>query len=172
LQKLVVQRFKGDLIESAALFEGRSELRMHLMDSAVSTPVILIVDDDPVSGFILGGYLRPINYDVHFVDNPKMALKAARELSPALILLDIMMPAMSGLEVCESLKNDATTQHIPVLFISSLPEGIAHRNAIESGADGFLAKPFDEDFVRAYVKTFARINKEDRRIFYGRQANN
>lgn len=120
-------------------------------------PIILIVDDDPVSGLILSEYLRPISYNVHFVDNAKKALKAVSKLNPDLILLDIMMPGMSGFEVCEALKNDGTTQDIPVLFITALSERSIHIKAIESGGDGFLVKPFNEDLVLAYVRTFLRM---------------
>ena len=59
-------------------------------------PKILIMDDDPVSGVILDGYLRPDNYCIHYVDNGKKGLKLARKIKPDLVILDTMMPEISG----------------------------------------------------------------------------
>ena len=78
---------------------------------------ILIVDDDIATGIILKEYLQPCNYYIHIVDNGENALEWAEKIKPDLILLDIMMPGISGFEVCERLKNEKTSQYIPVLFI-------------------------------------------------------
>jgi CheY-like chemotaxis protein len=83
---------------------------------------ILIVDDDPVSGMILEGYLQPDNYHLYCVDNGEKALKWVRDIKPDLVILDIMMPGMSGFEVCNILKNDKATQNIPVLFTTALSD--------------------------------------------------
>lgn len=115
---------------------------------------ILIVDDDIVSGIILEGYLKHFNYYIHIVDNGITALKWAKEFRPDLILLDIMMPKISGFEVCKRLKEDKTTQDIPILFISSLSDPDSHKKATELGGKGFILKPFNENFVKAYVKLF------------------
>ncbi|MCK4389404.1 MAG: hybrid sensor histidine kinase/response regulator [Desulfobacterales bacterium] len=124
-----------------------------------SPPEILIVDDDPTTFSIIEGYLQPSNYYVHFADNGKNALKTVKKVRPDLILLDIMMPGMSGFEVCEILKNDEATRDIPVLFITSLSDRDAHKKAIECGGEGFIVKPFNEGLIRAYVKTFIRTKK-------------
>ena len=115
---------------------------------------ILIVDDDITTGIILEGYLQSCNHYIHIVDNGENALEWAEKIKPDLILLDIMMPGISGFEVCERLKNEKTTQDIPVLFISSLSDPDSHKKAIELGGDGFIIKPFNEEFVRAYVNLF------------------
>ena len=115
---------------------------------------ILIVDDDIVSGIILEGYLYNFNYYIHIVENGENALEWVKKTKPDLILLDIMMPGISGFEVCEKLKKDKTTHDIPVLFISSLSDLDSQKKAIESGGQGFILKPFNENFVRAYVKLF------------------
>ena len=115
---------------------------------------ILIVDDDIVSGMILEEYLYNFNYYIHIVNNGENALKWVRRLKPDLILLDIMMPGISGFDVCERLKKDKTTRDIPVLFISSLSDPDSHKKAIELGAGGFIIKPFNKKFVRAYVNLF------------------
>ena len=121
---------------------------------------ILIVDDDIATGIILEGYLQSCNHYIHIVDNGKNALEWAEKIKPDLILLDIMMPGISGFEVCERLKNEKTTKRIPVLFITSLSDSDSRKKAIESGAEGFMVKPLSEDLILAYVKLFARMKKD------------
>jgi len=121
---------------------------------------ILIVDDDIATGIILEGYLQSCNHYIHIVDNGKNALEWAEKIKPDLILLDIMMPGISGFEVCERLKNEKTTKRIPVLFITSLSDSDSHKKAIEAGAEGFMVKPLNADLIVAYVKLFARMKKD------------
>ena len=121
---------------------------------------ILIVDDDITTGIILEGYLQSCNHYIHIVDNGENALEWAEKIKPDLILLDIMMPGISGFEVCERLKNKKTTRHIPILFITSLSDSDSHKKAIESGAEGFIVKPLNADLIVAYVKLFARMKKD------------
>ena len=121
---------------------------------------ILIVDDDITTGIILEGYLQSCNHYIHIVDNGENALEWAEKIKPDLILLDIMMPGISGFEVCEKLKNKETTRHIPVLFITSLSDSDSHKKGIESGAEGFIVKPLNADLIVAYVKLFARMKKD------------
>ena len=121
---------------------------------------ILIVDDDIATGIILEGYLQSCNHYIHIVDNGKNALEWAEKIKPDLILLDIMMPGISGFEVCERLKNEKTTKRIPVLFITSLSDSDSRKKAIESGAEGFMVKPLNADLIVAYVKLFARMKKD------------
>ncbi len=120
---------------------------------------ILIVDDDPSNHVILKGYLQSNNCEIHSIDNGRKALKTVKKLNPDIILLDIMMPGMSGFEVCEILKNDEATRDIPIIFITALSDRDAHKKAIESGGEGFIVKPFDEGLIQAYVKTFVRMKK-------------
>jgi DNA-binding response OmpR family regulator len=120
---------------------------------------ILIVDDDNVSCMILEEYLYNFNYYIHIVNNGENALKWVRKIKPDLILLDIMMPGISGFDVCERLKEDKTTQDIPVLFISSLSDPDSHKKAIEIGGVGFIIKPFNKKFLRAYVDLYIKKNR-------------
>jgi|GEM_PF-1831220 len=122
-------------------------------------PKIMIVDDDPTSCSILNGYLRTDNYQLYCVDNGKEALELADKIKPDLIILDVIMPGISGFEVCNILKNDKATQNIPVLYISALSDDESHKKGIEAGGEGFLVKPFNEGLIRAYVKTFLKTKK-------------
>jgi DNA-binding response OmpR family regulator len=134
--------------------------RKQIMINTAEPAKILIVDDDIASGIILEGYLQGCNYYIHIVDNGENALEWAEKIKPDLILLDIMMPGISGFEVCKRLKKDKTTQDIPVLFITSLSDPDSHKKAIESGAEGFIVKPLNADLIIAYVKLFARMKKD------------
>ena len=129
------------------------------MTNADNQPKIIIVDDDPTSCTILHGYLQTDNYQLFCVDNGEKGLELARKIKPDLIILDIMMPGISGFEVCNILKKDKGTQDIPVLFISALSDTDSHKSGIESGGEGFLVKPFNEGLIRAHVKTFLKTKK-------------
>ena len=138
---------------------GRQSTIDNPMTNTDNQPKILIVDDDPTSCMILNGYLQTDNYQLYCVDNGEKALELARNIKPDLVILDIMMPGMSGFEVCNILKNDKATQNIPVLFTTALSDTDSHKKGIESGGEGFLVKPFNEGLIRAYVKTFLRTKK-------------
>ena len=129
------------------------------MIDADNQPKILIVDDDPIAGMILEGYLRTDNYQVHRVENGESALKLVRDITPDLIILDVMMQEISGFEVYKTLKNDKATQDVPVLFTTALSDPDSHKNGIESGVEGFIVKPFNERLILAYVKIFLRMKK-------------
>ena len=129
------------------------------MTNADKQPKIIIVDDDPTSCMILNGYLRTDNYQLYCVENGEKGLELARKIKPDLIILDIMMPGISGFEVCNILKKDKATQDIPVLFISALSDTDSHKRGIECGGEGFLVKPFNEGLIRAYLKTFLKTKK-------------
>ena len=125
---------------------------------------ILIVDDDPISLMILNGYLHGPSYQIRTIDKPEKAFAVASQFEPDVILLDIMMESISGLEVCRRLKDDVSTRNIPVLFITALSDRDAHRKAIECGGEGFIVKPLDERLVRAYVRVFLRLRQTNKDV--------
>lgn len=113
---------------------------------------ILIVDDTPHNLHLLSTTLTEQGYEVRGVINGLMALRVARSAHPDLILLDIKMPDISGYEVCEQLKADATTQHIPVIFLSSLDEAIDKIKAFAVGGADYITKPFQIAEVIARIE--------------------
>lgn len=122
-------------------------------------PNILIVDDDMASNIVLEGFLYPLDYHVQIARDSENALRILDETDLDLILLDIMMPGMSGFELCEIFKSKGITEQIPVLFITSLSDSKSHKRAIECGGKGFIVKPFDEDLIRSYVTTFVGMKR-------------
>ncbi len=125
---------------------------------------ILVVDDIIVNLKLLSDVLIRHGYTVRPAANGKSALKAIQRLLPDLILLDIVMPEMSGFDVCCALKADERTRHIPVIFISALNEVVDKVKAFEYGAVDFISKPFQEDEVLARVRTHLTIHRLQREI--------
>lgn len=125
---------------------------------------ILIVDDTPANLKILTTMLSGQGYRVRPAINGDVALKAVRTAPPDLILLDIMMPGMSGYEVCEALKADRETQKIPVIFISALDEALDKVRAFQVGGVDYITKPFQMEEVFARVENHLALDRQRREI--------
>ena len=129
---------------------------------------ILVVDDTPENLTILTSMLVERGYVVRPAINGEVALKAVERNAPDLILLDIMMPKMSGFEVCEALKADVRTQDIPVIFISALHKVADKVKAFALGGVDYITKPFQLEEVLARVETHMSVLRLHREL----QANN
>jgi len=113
---------------------------------------ILVVDDEPANIDILLGILSPF-YHVKVAPSGPIALKIAKQHTPDLILLDIMMPDMDGFEVCEQLKSDPILSQIPVIFVTALTQGESEEKGFELGAVDYITKPVSPSITLARVKT-------------------
>jgi two-component system cell cycle response regulator len=121
------------------------------------TARILIVDDIAANVRYLEARLQAEYFDVRTALNGKQALEAAAAERVDLILLDVMMPDMSGFEVCTALKADPRTAHIPVIMVTALDE-VHHRvKGLECGADDFLTKPVSDVALIARAKSLIRL---------------
>ncbi len=106
-------------------------------------PRILAVDDERVIVDMLATILTRWGCEVQTALSGAEALATVRKFEPDVILLDVLMPGQSGFEVCQALRDDPLTQHIPVIFITGL-EGDAHViSGLETGGRGYITKPFD-----------------------------
>ena len=103
---------------------------------------ILIVEDDPDIVELLTYNLRQAGFDVEAVRNGAQALKRAKENPPDLILLDLLLPEVPGLEVCRLLKRDPETEGIPIIMATAKGEEIDRIVGLELGADDYITKPF------------------------------
>ena len=111
------------------------------MNMIPHTPDVLVVDDDPRNRRLLEEYLIAAGYDVRVAPDGRTALALASERPPDLVLLDVMMPDLSGLEVCRQLKNDPRTRLCQVVLVTAL-DGAPHRvEGLDTGADDYIAKP-------------------------------
>lgn len=118
---------------------------------------ILVVDDDWMNREVIEAYLQGAGYTVKSVGSGEKALEVAAEDTPSLVVLDVNMPGMSGLEVCHLLKADPITQFTPVMIITALDTDEDKIQAIEAGADDFLTKPFNSIVMLTRVKSLIRI---------------
>jgi DNA-binding response OmpR family regulator len=120
---------------------------------------ILIVDDLPENLAMLSRMLSQKGYRVRTASNGQLALKMIGVNPPALILLDIVMPGMSGYEVCRQLKAHDTTRDIPVIFITNLADAEDERQGFEVGGVDYITKPFQIEEVLARIATHLPIPK-------------
>lgn len=125
---------------------------------------ILIADDNAVTLQLLSTFMEKEGYTAHTCNNGTAALSLAREKQPDLIILDIMMPHMDGIETCKRLKKDATTQHIPVLFLTSKVESRDKSKAFDAGAVDYITKPFERPEVMARVQTHLKLKKAEDKL--------
>jgi two-component system, cell cycle response regulator len=118
---------------------------------------VLVVDDVPANLKILEAKLTAEYFDVLMAPNGKTALDLALREQPDIILLDVMMPEMDGLEVCRRLKKEARTVHIPVVMVTALSDTEDRVNGLDAGADDFLTKPVNDLILLSRVKSLVRL---------------
>lgn len=121
---------------------------------------LLLVDDEPVNLRVLKQVLKD-DYRLVFAKNGQEALRLATEKQPDLILLDIMMPDMTGIEVCTRLKQDASCQRIPVIFVTALNDQADEAAGLDAGAVDYITKPISPPVVKARVKTHLSLVQAD-----------
>lgn len=120
-------------------------------------PLILIVDDNPANVEILKMRLEANNYDVITAADGEAGLAMAREKLPDLILLDIMMPLIDGLEVCRRLKADSSLPFMPIIMVTARADSKDVVAGLDAGGDEYLTKPVDHASLVARVKSMLRI---------------
>lgn len=120
---------------------------------------VLVVDDKPNNLSLVTSLLKPF-YEILLANNGEKALFVAREKVPDLILLDIMMPGMSGFDVCEELKKDARTAGIPVIFLTARHDGEDFEKAYDIGAVDYVTKPINAKELIARVRTHLTISDQ------------
>ncbi len=120
-------------------------------------PRILVVDDNPTNIKILQTRLAKEGYDIVVAGDGMEALAAAREQLPDLILLDIMMPKLDGLEVCRQLRADANFPFTPIILVTAMADTRDVVAGLEAGGDEYLTKPIDHGALAARVRSMLRI---------------
>jgi two-component system alkaline phosphatase synthesis response regulator PhoP len=120
-------------------------------------PVVLVVDDNEQNLELIQVYLEDLDYETVPAYDGQQALDIVAQNPPDLILLDIMMPKMSGFEVCKRVKNDPKTSDIPIIMITALHEFGDIERAIDAGTDDFLSKPVNRLELTTRVKTMLKL---------------
>jgi len=126
-------------------------------DTHLPSSTILVVDDNPQNVELMQAYLESLNCTVHVAVDGIDALEKVPKTKPDLILLDIMMPRMSGFEVCRRLKADPKTREIPILMVTALNELGDIERGVECGTDDFLTKPINKLELVTRVKSLLRV---------------
>lgn len=116
-------------------------------------PRILVVDDDPALAEMIGIVLRADEFDPHFCGDGAAALEAFHEASPDLVLLDLMLPGLDGLQVCENLRRFSA---VPIVMITARVEEVDRLLGLGGGADDYICKPFSPREMVARVKAILR----------------
>jgi DNA-binding response OmpR family regulator len=124
---------------------------------ATAQPKVLVVDDTPHNVKLLADLLGVKGYSVATATNGEEALARIAADMPDLVLLDIMMPGLSGYDVCRRLRADPQTALLPVVLVTSLDAQQERIKGIEAGADDFLGKPINQPELFARVRSLLRI---------------
>lgn len=123
------------------------------------SPKILIVDDQPAMRAVVAAALTPLGYQLLEAGDGESAIRMAVEVEPDVILLDVMMPGLSGIEVTRRLREQPATREIPIVILTALDDKQSRADALAAGADDILAKPTDLTELRLRVQTICRLNR-------------
>src|SRR5512141_196792 len=120
---------------------------------------VLIVDDEEAGRETLESILEGEGYNIITAENGPQAIEKAKTYFPDVILLDVMMPGMTGFEVCERIRSDPQVAEIPIIILTALDDRESLLAGLKSGADDFISKPFDSFELRARLIGITRLNR-------------
>lgn len=140
-----------------------SENETHYVQSKKVLKILAIDDNDYFRDFLFNELTE--KYEVLTAINGKEGLQKAIKYQPDLIITDLMMPEMSGIELCHHLKNDLQISHIPVILLTAKSSDEAQIEALEAGADAFIAKPFNMDILQLKIQKLIE-QQEERKDFF------
>ena len=140
------------------------------MDTTSDRPVILIADDHPQNVELLEAYLSGLDCEILTASDGEETLKVVAEHKPDLVLLDVMMPRVSGFEVCRTIRSDPNTCNTLILIVTALNEASDFERGVQAGTDDFLTKPVNKVELLCRVKSLLRVrhlkNQLDRTLAY------
>ncbi len=117
---------------------------------------VLVVDDEPDVVEILSYNLSRENYLIYKAYNGSDGVRVAHEVHPDLVIMDIRMPGINGIEACRQMKQDVETKSIPVLFLTADADEYTTMNAIEAGGDHFITKPIRPQILMGMIAELIR----------------
>lgn len=131
------------------------------MNSTAGNRILIVEDEQDVVDMLTLNLEKAGGFTISVASDGPAGLKKAREELPALVILDLMLPKMPGLEVCKVLKNDGATRHIPIIMLTAKAEEIDRIVGLEVGADDYVTKPFSPREIVLRIKAIMRRGKGD-----------
>lgn len=129
-----------------------------LAEAPTEKELILIVEDNIEVAQFVASFLR--KYNIHFATNGQEGIEKALELIPDLIISDVMMPQKNGFELCEQLKEDQRTSHIPIILLTARATSTDRLSGLKKGADAYLTKPFSDDELQLWVNNLLSTRRQ------------
>jgi DNA-binding response OmpR family regulator len=140
------------------------------LDAPSSVPKILIADDNAQNVELLEAYLSAFPCDLRTAHDGEETLKVVDEFRPDLLLLDIMMPRLSGFEVCRKLRSNPATKDLLILMVTALNEAADFERGVQAGTDDFLTKPVNKIELLCRIRSLLRVrhlkNQLERTLAY------
>ena len=127
------------------------------MDQSSAPPKILIADDNPQNVELLEAYLSDFDSEIRTAFDGEETLKVVEEFSPDLLLLDVMMPRLSGFEVCRKLRANPKTKELLILMVTALNEAVDFERGVQAGTDDFLTKPVNKVELLCRIRSMLRV---------------
>jgi CheY-like chemotaxis protein len=127
------------------------------VDPAKGTPKILIADDNIQNVELLEAYLSGLDCKIETAADGEETLKAVERFAPDLVLLDVMMPRLSGFEVCRTIRANPATRETLILMVTALNEPSDFERGVQAGTDDFLTKPVNKVELLCRVKSMLRV---------------
>jgi two-component system sensor histidine kinase ChiS len=122
------------------------------------SPQVLVVEDDPELNQMVCAYASMAGFTFRSALNGTDALAEIERDAPAAIVLDLMLPDMSGFDICDQLKCGAMTMRIPIIILTALDSDASRQRGVDCGAAAYLTKPFDPDELIRTIRHHARVN--------------
>ncbi|MDX2038645.1 MAG: response regulator [Isosphaeraceae bacterium] len=140
------------------------------MDLPQTPPKIVIADDNPQNVELLEAYLGEIDCEIRTAVDGEDTLRVVQEFQPDLLLLDVMMPRLSGFEVCKKLRAQAETKELMILMVTALNETADYDRGVQAGTDDFLSKPVNKVELLCRIRSLLRVrhlkNQLERTLAY------
>jgi signal transduction histidine kinase/ligand-binding sensor domain-containing protein/DNA-binding response OmpR family regulator len=154
---------KTDL-PAMSILNGKTETNHATVSEKEKNVTILIIEDNHDLRHYLKNLLNN-EYRIVTAPNGKQGVDTAFTIIPDLVISDILMPQMDGFEVCNQLKNDIRTSHIPVILLTALSEPEKQIGGFKTGADAYITKPFDDNILSAQIESMIRSRAKLREVF-------
>lgn len=147
-----------DLSEPEVMITGDDHNTLKATRGQEKQTILIVEDNDDLLGFMLSAFSG--KFIIHTATNGKEALHKLNEVSPDLILSDVMMPEMNGIEFCKRVKSDVLTSHIPFILLTARTPAIYKIEGFETGADDYMTKPFRIDVLEARIYNLIESRKK------------